>query len=369
MYCLNLFYMPHNLNKLILHLKNTLTTGQVHLILPDQQMRTFTGKKKGPTVTWLIHDLAFIDLLIKDGSTALPAAYARELWTTSNLVDFMSICFQNSAFLQFSTKKNSWIGWLVKQLRTEMHSYDFVFDQFIDHCCAEQMGQYRKLLSMQSKMRILDMGCDGGGFAKFAARNNHEVTVLTLSKSNYQKAKDVLKKDLDLSRIRLLYNAAPNKPGAINERYDLITSMGLFENLRLMNLQNVFQTIKNNLSLTGFAAIQTLFVPSEQDNYLAKYLFQNHMIPNLNHFKREAAKEGLELTQVETTGGAYLEHLEKMYTMIKQHAVSEKPVDLLRSLEYCCANIIAALKTGNASIAQIQLQHVIAKNNVVQLAI
>lgn len=358
--------MSHNLNKLVLHLKNTLTMGQVHLILPNQQMRTFTGKKKGPTVTWLIHDLDFVDLLVKDGSAILPNAYARGLWTTSNLVDFMFICFQNSSFLQFSSKRTSWMAWLVKQIRTEVHSYDFVFDQFIDHCCAEQMGQYRKLLSMKSKMRILDMGCDGGGFAKFAIRNDHEVTVLSLSKANYQKAKGALKKDLELGRVRLLYNA---NPIVMHERYDLITAMGLFENLRLINLQNVFQTIKNNLSLTGFAAIQTLFVPNEKDNYLEKYLFQNNIMPNLNHFKREAAKEGLELTQVETTGGTYLEHLEKMYTMIKQHAVSEKPADLLKSLEYCCATIISALRTGNASIAQIQLQHAIAKNNVVQLAI
>lgn len=366
MYCLNLSYMSHNLSKLILHLKNTLTIGQMHVILPNQQMRTFTGKKKGPTVTWLIHDWAFIDVLVKEGSISLSNAYARGFWTTSNLVDFMSICFQNSSFLQFQAKRNSWIAWLVKHLRTEIHSYDFVFDQFIDHCCAEQMGQYRKLLAMQSKMRILDMGCDGGGFAKFAARNNHDVTVLTVSKANYQKAKSFLQKDLELERIRLLYNANPN---AMHERYDLITAMGLFENLRLIDLPHVFQTIKNNLSLTGFAAIQTLFVPNEAGSYLEKYLFQNNIMLNLNHFKREAAKQGLELTQVETTGGAYLSHLEKMYTMIKQHAISEKPADLLKSLEYCCANVIAALKTGNASIAQIQLQHAVAKNNVVQLAI
>jgi cyclopropane fatty-acyl-phospholipid synthase-like methyltransferase len=358
--------VSHHLNKFTLHLKSTLIVGQVHVILPNEQMRTFTGKKKGPTVTWLIHDWAFIDLLVKEGSLTLPSAYARGLWAASNLVDFMFICFQNSSFLQFKDKRNSWIAWLVKQLRTEVHVYDYVFDQFIDHCCAEQVGQYRKLLSMKSKMRILDMGCDGGGFAKFATRNAHEVTVLALSKNNYQKAKGVLGKDLELARVRLLYNA---NPIALHERYDLITSMGLFENLRWINLQNVFQTIKNNLSLTGFAAIQTLFVPTEKDSYLEKYLFQNNTVPNLNHFKREAAKQGLELTQVETTGGAYLEHLEKMYTMIKQHAVSEKPADLLKSLEYCCATIIAALKTGNASIAQIRLQHAIAKNNVVQLAI
>lgn len=358
--------MSHALNKLILHLKNTLTTGQIHLILPNEQMRTFTGRKKGATVTWLIHDWAFVDLLLKDGSMALPNAYAQGLWTASHLIDFMTICFQNSSFLQFSAKRNSWIAWLVKQLRTEMDSYDFVFDQFIDHCCAEQMGQYRKLLSMKSKMRILDMGCDGGGFAKFAVRNDHEVTVLTLSKANYQKAKTVLQKDLELERVHLLYHANPT---TLHERYDLITAMGLFENLRLINLPHVFQTIKNNLSMTGFAAIQTLFVPTEKDNYLEKYLFRNNTIPNLNHFKREAAKQGLEITQVETTGGAYFVHLEKMYTMIKQHVASERPTDLFKSLEYCCANIIAALKTGNASIAQIHLQHVIAKNNVVQLAI
>jgi cyclopropane fatty-acyl-phospholipid synthase-like methyltransferase len=358
--------MSQNLNKLILHLKSAITSGQVHLILPNQQMRTFTGKKTGPTVTWLIHDWAFVDLLVKEGSISLPNAYARELWTASNLVDFMFICFQNNTFLQFSKKRNSWMAWLVKQLKTETHSYDFVFDQFIDHCCAEQMGQYRKLLSMKSKMRILDIGCDGGNFAKFAVRNDHEVTVLTLSKANYQKAKGVLQKDLELERVRLLYNA---NPITTHERYDLITAMGLFENLRLINLQHVFQTIKNNLSMTGFAAIQTLFVPTEKNSYLEKYLFQNNTIPNLNHFKREAAKQGLELTQVETTGGAYLEHLEKMYVMIKQHAVSEKPVDLMKSLEYCCANIIAAIKTGNASVAQIHLQHAIAKDNVVQLAI
>jgi cyclopropane fatty-acyl-phospholipid synthase-like methyltransferase len=361
--------MSHNLNKLILHLKSTLTTGQIHLILPNQQMRTFTGKNSGPTVTWLIHDWAFVDSLIKDGSTALPDTYARSLWTASNLVDFMSLCFQNSSFLQFRTKRNSWMAWLIKQLRTEMHSYDFVFDQFIDHCCAEQMGQYRKLLAMQSKMRILDMGCDGGGFAKFAVRNNHDVTVLTLCKANYQKAKSALQTDLELERVRLLYNASPNNASTVHGRYDLITAMGLFENLRLINLQNVFQTIKNNLSLTGFAAIQTLFVPTEKGSYLEKYLFPNNKVPNLNHFKREAAKQGLEIAQVETTGASHLTHLEKMYIMIKQHTASEKPADLLKSLEYCCANIIAALKTGNASIAQIQLQHAIAKNNVVQLAI
>lgn len=361
--------MSHNLNKLIVHLKSAITTGQVHLILPNQQMRTFTGRKKGPTVTWLIHDWTFVDLLVKDGSTSLPNAYAKGLWSASNLVDFMFICFQNSSFLQFSKKKNSWIAWLIKQLRTEIHSYDFVFDQFIDHCCAEQTGQYRKLLSIKPKMRILDMGCDGGGFAKFAARNDHEVTVLTLSKANYQKAKGTLQKDLELKRVHLLYDAVPSKTGTTHERYDLITAMGLFENLRFINLQHVFQTIKNNLSMTGFAAIQTLFVPTEKDSYLEKYLFQNNTIPNLNHFKREAAKQGLEITQVETTGGAYLAHLEKMYVMIKQHAASEKPIDLMRSLEYCCANIIAAIKTGNASIAQIHLQHAIAKDNVVQLAI
>ena len=185
--------MSHQLNKLILHLKNNLTVGQLHVIFPNQQMRTFTGKKKGLTATWLIHDWVLIDLIIKDGSIALPNAYASGFWTASNLVDFMSICFQNDSFLQFSKKRNSWISWLIKHLQSETHSYDFVFDQFIDHCCVEQRNQYHKLLSVKSNAQILDMGCDNGSFAKFAIRNNHEVTVLTLSKANYQKTKETLK--------------------------------------------------------------------------------------------------------------------------------------------------------------------------------
>ena len=348
------------------HLKSTMNVGQLHVILPNQQMRTFTGRQQGPTVTWLIHDWEFIDLLIKEGSIALPTAYAQGLWTASNLIDFMVVCFQNSAFLQFSSKRFSWITWLFKYLRSEAHSYDFVFDQFIDHCCADQIGPYLELLTMKPKMRILDIGCDGGCFAKFALRSNHDVTVLALTKTNYQKTKELLRKDLELERVRLFYH--PN-PGALRERYDLITAMGLFENLRLINLNYVFRTIKNNLSKTGMASIQTLFVPQKTDNYLEKYLFQTDTVPDLNHVRREAIKQGLELTKVETAGDAYSMHLEKMYTMIKTQSLSEKQNDLLRSLEYCSANVIAALKTGNASIAQIQLQHAVKKNNVVQLAV
>jgi|GEM_PF-5505460 len=366
MYCLNFIRMSHSLNKLIVHLKGALTIGQLHVIFPNQQMRTFSGRQKGATVTWLIHDWEFVDLLVKNGSISLPGAYARGLWTASNLIDFMSLCFQNNSFLQFSRKRGSWISWLIKQLYSDKHSYDFVFDQFIDHCCAEQVEHYHKLLNTKSKMRILDMGCDSGIFAKFAIRNNHEVTVLTLSKSSYQKAKNVLQKDLELERVSLIYNA--NLKNMV-DRYDLITAMGLFENLRLVDLQKVFQTMKNNLSKTGFAAIQTLFVPHGTDNYLEKYLFQSNIIPNLNHFRREAAKQGLDMTQVETTDKTCVSHLKKVYEMIKQQVSAEKSADLLRSLEYCCANVIAALKTGKASIAQIQLQHSVTKDNVIQLAI
>ncbi len=359
--------MHHNLNLLISNLKNHLNIGQLYLILPDQKMRYFMGKIKGPSVTLVIYNWDFVDNLIKEGPNALVCGYAKEQWSASNLIDFMLICFKNKSLFEFSSKtRSSLFDWVLKQISIHKKSYDFVFDQFIDHCCTEKMGQIQKLLVAQQKMKILDVGCDGGNFAKIAVQQKHDVTILTLSKFNYEKVKKTFSEFSDIINLRLLYKANPK---GMYGTYDLITAMGLFENLRLTNLQNILVTIKNNLVETGSAFLQTFCVFSEDSHYLEKYLFNENTAPKINELKREAAKQGLEIVSIKTTENIQITHLEKMYDMIKESAFSEQPLDLLKSVEYCCATIIAALKTETAGIFQIQIKHAIYKNNVIQLAI
>lgn len=135
-----------------------------------------------------------------------------------------------------------------------------------------------KKLNLAPGMRLLDIGCGWGGLAKFAAENyGVEVVGVTISQQQAELARQRCK-DLPIE-IRL------QDYRELNEKFDRIASIGMFEHVGYKNYRHYMQVVKRCLAPEGLFLLHTLgsniSVVKGQNEWLAKYIFPNGMLPSI----------------------------------------------------------------------------------------
>lgn len=140
-------------------------------------------------------------------------------------------------------------------------------------------------------MKVLDIGCGWGGFAKYAAeRYGVEVTGLTVSRDQVQLAKEVcngLPIDIRLEDYRKASGS-----------YDAVVSIGMFEHVGYKNHRTFMEVVHRCLKDDGIAFLQTIGgnrSTKAVNPWLGKYIFPNGLVPSL----AQAAKAAEELLSVE----------------------------------------------------------------------
>lgn len=126
-------------------------------------------------------------------------------------------------------------------------------------------------------MRIVDIGCGWGGFAKYAAENYHvEVVGITISKQQYDYAKENCK---GLSvEIRL------QDYRELSGQFDHVVSLGMFEHVGYLNYRNYMQIANKILSPDGIFLLHTIgsnVSVTKTDEWIGKYIFPNGMLPSI----------------------------------------------------------------------------------------
>ncbi|HVV68217.1 MAG TPA: cyclopropane fatty acyl phospholipid synthase [Gammaproteobacteria bacterium] len=135
-----------------------------------------------------------------------------------------------------------------------------------------------KKLNLAPGMRLLDIGCGWGGLAKFAAENyGVRVVGVTISQQQAELARQRCK-DLPIE-IRL------QDYRELNEQFDRIASIGMFEHVGYKNYRHYMQVVKRCLAPEGLFLLHTLgsniSVVKGQNEWLAKYIFPNGMLPSI----------------------------------------------------------------------------------------
>jgi cyclopropane-fatty-acyl-phospholipid synthase len=138
----------------------------------------------------------------------------------------------------------------------------------------ELICQKLKLLPGQ---RVLDIGCGWGGFAQYAAEKYKvEVVGITISKQQLQLAKDRcanLPVEIRLQDYR-----------GLNEKFDRIVSIGMFEHVGYKNYADYMQTVRNALNDDGLFLLHTIGGNSSLttiDPWINTYIFPNAMMPSV----------------------------------------------------------------------------------------
>jgi len=161
------------------------------------------------------------------------------------------------------------------------------YAQDLDQAQIDKMDLICRKLHLKPGMKVLEIGCGWGGFAKYAAEN-YEVNVygITISKEQEQYAKESCK-GLDVSFELKDYRE-------LNTQYDRIVSIGMFEHVGYKNYKHYMEVAHRCLKEDGLFVLHTISRNSSAratEPWINKYIFPNGMTPSAKQIS--AASEDL----------------------------------------------------------------------------
>ena len=134
-------------------------------------------------------------------------------------------------------------------------------------------------LQLAPGIRILDIGCGWGGLAEFAAPEyGVSVTGVTIS-AEQQKMAQARCQGLDVTILLQDYCD-------LNDRFDRIVSVGMFEHVGPKNYATYFEMVNRNLAPDGIFLLHTIGSRKTDNNvdpWINKYIFPNGCLPSMRH--------------------------------------------------------------------------------------
>ena len=156
----------------------------------------------------------------------------------------------------------------------------------LDDAQAAKLDLVCRKLQLKLGQRVLDIGCGWGEALKYAAEHYGVSGVgITVSEEQAEYARELCA-DLPIE-IRL------QDYRALDERFDAILSIGMFEHVGGLNYRSFFEVARHSLVDDGLLlhTIGNNTGPARPDPWIEKYIFPNSVIPAASQLA--AALEGL----------------------------------------------------------------------------
>ena len=222
-------------------------------------------------------------------------------------------------------------NYIPKSKKNVAHHYDLsdkLYDLFLDkdrqYSCAyfnspndtlEQAQLNKKeliakKLLLEEDQNVLDIGSGWGGMASYLSkRSNVNVKGVTLSEEQivYSKQRKI---DESLDKVEYALQDYRN----VEESYDRIVSVGMFEHVGTPHYQEFFDKVYQLLNETGVALIHTIGridQPTTNDPWIEKYIFPGGYIPALSEVMQRVEKSGLTTTDIQVLKFHYAETLKR----------------------------------------------------------
>ena len=264
-----------------------------------------------------VQNLSFYERVLAGGSLALGETYMDGWWDCEALDQFFYKIMD--ARLDKKAKKSKQVLWAVlkaKITNTQSRSkayeigkrhydigndiFSIMLDKGMNYSCGywDKAGtldkaQEAKLdlicrkTGLKPGMKVLDIGCGWGGFAKYAAEK-YDVRVLgiTVSREQVEFARKFCKGlpvEIELQDYRKL-----------KEKFDRIISIGMFEHVGSRNYRTYMKIVHRCLTSDGLFLLHTIAgnsSVSSTDPWINKYIFPNSMLPSAKQIT--SAAEGV----------------------------------------------------------------------------
>lgn len=193
--------------------------------------------------------------------------------------------------MNLQTRKRAWVvGKEHYDLGNDLFSR--MLDPFMQYSCAYWKDADNLIDAQQAKLKmiceklqlapgmtLLDIGCGWGGLAAYAARHyGVKVYGVTIS-AEQQKMAQARCEGLDVTILLQDYRD-------LNEHFDRIVSVGMFEHVGPKNYQTYFSVVDRNLKPDGIFLLHTIGSNKTNHNvdpWVNKYIFPNGCLPSVKH--------------------------------------------------------------------------------------
>jgi cyclopropane-fatty-acyl-phospholipid synthase len=192
-------------------------------------------------------------------------------------------------------------AWVVGKKHYDLGNdlFSLILDPYMQYSCgywknAEtlEQAQLAKLklicekLQLQSGMTLLDIGCGWGGLSVYAAKNyGVSVQGVTISREQQKLAQ---KRCAGLEVEILLQDYRD-----LNNQYDRVVSVGMFEHVGPKNYQTYFNVVARNLKSDGLFLLHTIGskqTKANVDAWTNKYIFPNGCLPSVANIASSSEK-------------------------------------------------------------------------------
>lgn len=376
-------------------LSGFVTYGQMTVLHIDGRRETFgPGQDGAPQVVLKIHDKSLYRKL-----AFRPELYAGEAYMDGTLTfeegtsirDLLKLFKLNSGGL----RKQAWQKTLKKYLKkirrfhqrnetnasrkNVQHHYDLsnefyklFLDEDMQYSCAywprkdmtlEEAQEAKKAhiaakLNLKPGMRVLDIGCGWGGMAIYIATNfDCEVVGVTLSDEQYAKGRERVKAAGLEGKVDIRIQDYRH----VEETFDAIVSVGMFEHVGIAHYQEYFSKIKDLLTDDGCALIHSIGRkggPGTTGAWIRKYIFPGGYSPALSETFAEIEKAKLWVTDCEILRIHYAETLkewDKRFQANRAKVAEMFDEEFCRMWEFYLVVSEYSFRFGNHMNFQIQL--------------
>jgi len=254
-----------------------------------------------------VKDEAFYDAVHKDGLGGARDAYVDGLWDTEQLDELTCRLLRAAVAIPHANRARLWIGQLAGRLTNLQHGgrgirvrrhYDLgndLFTAMLDPLMTYSCGYWRDATSLAEAqeaklelvcrklglgpgMRVLDIGCGWGSFARYAAeRHGVRVVGITISERQLEYGRRLcagLPVELRLQDYRTLGDT---------ERFDAVVSIGMFEHVGPKNYARYLALVRRCLPPERLFLLHTiggLETSHAIDPWIDRNIFPDAVLPS-----------------------------------------------------------------------------------------
>jgi len=284
-------------------------SGNLKVVFPDQT--AFYLGKKSCNYCIYIKSYLFLFRILFQGISSIGYSYYKGEWETNNLSYVIRLGLTNIKligklkynkynYLQFKKllflQASNSISKSKKQISYHYdlgnNFYKCWLDKSMTYSSAifknrnlslekAQINKYKSLIDLANIKKsntVLEIGCGWGGFVNYVSKTiGSKITGITISKNQYTYAKKLNQQNANIKFLDYR---------KINNVYDKIISIEMFEAVGKKNWNDFFKILDKSLKNQGLAALQIITINEKlyesyekNKDFIQKYIFPGGMLP------------------------------------------------------------------------------------------